>query len=96
MFGGDGDSYKQISVVDNCKLKRNGTLPFNSNSGACAQRDNAEIFICFADDADDTKAHKTCHRADGPFETFSKLPKSKYRHRGTRIAVTSGKLNYVK
>ena len=80
----------QISVVDGCELTRKSDLPFEMYDGACAQRDNQELFICF-EDYDDSSTHKYCHRSTGPLESFSKLPSSNYDHRNGRIAVTSGK-----
>ena len=91
VFGGDYfvESERQISVLDECKLTKKGELPFDFFGGACAQRDDAEIFLCFTDVRDDS-TYKNCHRSTGPLETFSKLPRSNYEHAGTRTAVTSG------
>ena len=90
VFG--GDKYRrQISVVEECKLTKIGKLAFPMKNGACAQRDDVEIFICF-ENRKDSSTWKNCRRSTGPLETFSKLPSSNYDHRSTRIAVTSGKL----
>ena len=43
IFGGY-DNRRQISQVDGCKLTRVGQLPFKMRYGACAQRENEEIF----------------------------------------------------
>ena len=64
------------------------------NKGACAQRNNREVFLCF-EDYDDSSTWKNCHRSTGPLEVFSRLPNSNYDHRSTRIAVTSGKPSLV-
>ena len=88
-FGGHPNPY-QISVVDGCQLTKKGKLPFKMNAGACAQRDNNEIFICF-EDYYDRSTWKNCRRSNGPLEAFSELPTSTYDHRSTRVAVTSGK-----
>ena len=88
LFGGYPNK-RQISVVDGCQLTKKGELPFKMNVGACAQRDNAEIFICF-EVWDDESTWKNCRRSTGPLESFSKLPSSTYKHRSTRIAVNSG------
>ena len=86
-----GDTYKtQISLVDRCRLEKIGDLPFNMKYGACAQRDDEEVFICF-EDYKDSSTYKNCHVASGPLESFSNLPSSTYEHSNTRIAVTSGK-----
>ena len=89
MFG--GYTYKhQISVVDQCSLTKIGDLPIRMNYGACAQRNDEQIYICF-EDLDDSSTGKNCHLANGPLENFSNLPSSTYNHANTRIAVTSGK-----
>ena len=92
VFG--GKNYKrQISVVEGCKLTNIGELPFLMElGGACAQRDDAEIFVCFEDYWGHDSSYKDCHYSTGPLEEFSKLPSSTYDHQNTRIAVTSGKL----
>ena len=91
IFG--GNSYqRQISVVDQCKLTSIGELQFNMNDGACAQRDNTEVFICF-EVAYDPGTTKNCHRSNGPLEIFTKLPSSTFDHGFTRIAVTSGEFS---
>ena len=46
IFGGSSEK-RQISVVDQCKLTKIGELPFDMNLGACSQRDNGQMFICF-------------------------------------------------
>ena len=88
MFGG----YKlktQISTVEQCQLTAIGNLEFDMDKGACAQRNDAEVFICFAD-AFNNRTTRSCHRSTGPLESFSKLPDSTYHHGDTRIAATSG------
>ena len=80
----------QISVVDQCQLTKKGELPFDMVLGACAQRDNREVFICFANYGDSSTS-KNCHRSNAPLENFWKMPSSTYDHRWTSIAVTSGK-----
>ena len=90
MFVFGGSRYKrQISVVDQCQLTKKGELPFDMYFGACAQRDNQEVFICF-EKVGDLSTYKNCHRSNGPLEPFTKLPSSSYNHRDARIAVTSG------
>ena len=84
MYGGPFHN-KQISVVEECKLKRVGTLEFRMDTGGCAQRNNAEIFICF-----NHNEYKTCRRSVDPLGSFTKLPESTYGHGEIRIAVTSG------
>ena len=42
---------RQISLVDQCHLKRVGTLPFLLARGACTNFRNDEIFLCFNSNA---------------------------------------------
>ena len=91
MFVFGGSSYKrQISVVDQCRLTKKGELPFDMYFGACAQRNNQEVFVCF-EDIFDKSTYKNCRRSNGPLEHFSKVRSSNYYHRDARIAVTSCK-----
>ena len=91
MFVLGGRKYeRQISVVDDCKLTKKGELSFDMNTGACAQRDDREVFICF-EHWWDSSTNKNCRRSNGPLEAFSKLSKSTYDHRWTSIAAISGK-----
>ena len=84
---------RQISVVNQCKLKRIGDLKFYMMYGACGQRDNSEIFICFPD----AKTSRSCYSSTGPLETFSPLKGTYYPHGEAGIAVTSSKLySYLK
>ena len=89
MFGGFIHK-RQISLVDQCRLKLIGELPFNMFHGACAQRDDSELFICFENYAE-VSSFKNCRVSNGPLKKFSKLPTSTYEHGTTRVAVTSGK-----
>ena len=95
VFGGWTKYYRQISVLDQCELKTVGQLGFRMIAGACAQRNDTEIFICF-EDKDDEKTHKNCHRSNDPLGDFTKLPNSAYKHGSIRIATTSGKSNWIK
>ena len=58
--------------------------------GACAQRENSDIFLCFTDEGDLTTA-KVCYQALDPLGKFSKMQESNFGHLTTRIAATSGK-----
>ena len=92
VFGGSHQA-RQIAVVGKCKLKSKGKLPFEMIAGACAQRNNAEVFICF-ENINDFETHRNCHRATDPLmKGFSKLPKSTHYHQYISIAVTKGKLS---
>ena len=91
MFIFGGLSHKrQISMVDQCQLKRVGDLPFDMVFGACAQRNDQQVYICF-EVFNDSSTGKNCHVSSGPLENFSSLPSSSYERRNTRIAVTNGK-----
>ena len=82
---------RQISVVDGCEVKDERVqLQFPLYSEACSQRDNVEVFICFANNFDE-KTYKTCQSATQfPTGNFTKLPDSSYSHGESRIAVMSG------
>ena len=96
LFGGTNHNY-QISVVDQCQVKLidKHKLEFYMDHGACAQRHDAEVFICFEDFNQDDKC-KNCYRSKSPFKKFKKMPSTSYNHGGTHIAVTSGKLEFDK
>ena len=90
VFGGR-NYYRQISIVDQCQLTSIGELPFDMRIGACAQRNNAEIFICFEDAFVKAELCRDCYRTTGPLENFAKMPSSIYSHAESHIGVTSGK-----
>ena len=50
VFGG-WTYQRQISLVDQCHLKRVGSLPFLLARGACTNFRNEEIFLCFNSNA---------------------------------------------
>ena len=88
VFGGD-NAKRQIALLDKCKLRKKGELPFDMTYGACVQRDNQELFICF-ENVNDPSTFKNCHRSEGPLKAFAKLLNSNYGHTQSRIAVNSG------
>ena len=90
VFGGSGQR-RRISAVESCQLKKKGTLNFDLETSACAQRDNYEVIICFAS----PDRMKICLQAGGPLQPFKKFTKSNYGHLDIRIAVTSSKLSFV-
>ena len=60
MFGGFSKP-KQISVIENCSLKRKGTLLFDFKLGSCTTLPGVEseffeesVFLCFGSDFKDT------------------------------------------
>ena len=72
LFGGYNHK-KQISMVDQCQLKRVGDLPFIMYFGACAQRNDQQVYICF-ENYFDSSTGRNCHVSSGPLENFSSLP----------------------
>ena len=63
--------------------------------GACAQRDNSEVFICFRDNKNPSpEESRKCYRATAPRNMFHELPMSTFSHNGARIAVISGKMDF--
>ena len=80
---------RQISMVEDCRLKLVGQLPFGMSLGACSQRDNEVIYICF-ENYNDPSTYKNCYESSGSLDSFSKLPSSSYQHKRTRVATTSG------
>ena len=90
IFGGFRRA-RQISVVDNCKLTNIGELLFDMIHGACTQRNDTEVFICFENYADSATS-KNCRRATDPNGIFEDLPRSAHDHAQTQIAATSGQL----
>jgi len=72
VFGGLNQK-RQMSEVQDCKLKRIGDLDFGFVGGGC-NTFSFGIMLCFDYDAD-----KKCHSFNG--ETFKTKPSSKYSHR---------------
>ena len=88
VFGGSFEK-TQISVVDDCKLTRVGTLPFNLNKGACTNVNDQEFYLCF-----DANNPYKCYKATEPDGSFSSVADSLKNHYPTRIANNQGKLNF--
>ena len=55
VFGGFSKP-KQISVIENCSLKRTGTLPFDFKLGSCSTLSEKEesVYLCFGSDSKNT------------------------------------------
>ena len=88
IFG--GSNYKrQISAVENCKLAAVGQLNFDMVFGACASRDDEQVFICFPEY--DLKENKICRVSNGPLDEFNVITSSNFAHGNTRIATNDGK-----
>ena len=83
VFG--GSSKRQISKVIDCSLKRVGTLSFNFEYGACTTVNEDVIYLCF--DKDHTKQ---CFAGADPVGSFTKITRSNFDHRATRISSNEG------
>ena len=89
IFG--GSNYKrQISLVEGCKLSTVGQLDFDMVFGACASRNDEQVFICFP--VYDLKENKVCRLSSGPLDEFINITSSNYAHGNTRIATNNGEL----
>ena len=89
LFGGYTRQYinkRQILMIDDCELKKVGDLPFNFTYGACAQRQNKQVFLCFH-----RTSRRECYESNGPLDSYTKLSRSNYDHLQVPIAVTDGK-----
>ena len=87
IFGG---VYKtQISVVDDCKLTRVGTLPFELQYGTCTNVNDHEFYLC-----SDVNHPYKCYKGTEPSGSFSSVADSLKNHQYVRIANNQGKLNF--
>jgi len=86
VFGGYNQK-RQMSEVQDCKLKRIGDLDFNFVAGGCNTFPFG-IMLCFAD-----KADKECHSFNG--ETFKTEPSSKFSHQYVRALGSYRKSPFV-
>ena len=84
VFGGVNEK-KQISVIDDCMLKRVGSLPFEFDLGACTNVNDFEFYLCF-----DYNNIKTCRKSSDPFGPFTTIADSTGTHKATRIANDGG------
>ena len=84
IFGDYNNDHRQISVIDNCALRRIGSLPFTFRGGACATVDST-LYLCFERETD----HQTCHTATDVLGPYEDMPqKSIYGHSHIRIAAS--------
>ena len=84
VFG--GAKYKrQVSSMTGNRLERKATLSFDFSRGGCTVMNEETIVLCFHDAESDV-----CWQSNNPLGTFTKLPKSKHKHWGTRIASVNG------
>ena len=88
IFGGK-DEATQISVVEDCKLTRVGTLPFQLYGGACTNFNNEEFYLCFSS-SDPYK----CYKDTKPDGSFSSIADSLKNHYASRIANNQGRLSF--
>ena len=96
VYGGSGDFIRQISVIDDCKLKRFGYLPFDHYYAACTAVGNNRIYLCFNADweGDDYGDRKKCRYAPHPGGPFSDDLIGNYDHPYIRIAASSSNITY--
>ena len=89
IYGGRYGDKSQIAKVDDCALKRIGTLPFTHWYGACAAT-STQLFLCFDWNANG----RDCHVSNDPTEWFSTnlISESIELHYRTRIAANEGEL----
>ena len=92
MFGGNGpNGATQISKVVGCELQRVGDLDFSFSYGACANRADAEIFLCFSDISGEGKR---CRSSIDPEAGYARVVDSNYDHMVTRIAASDCKTSF--
>ena len=83
--GGDYDKKRQISLVEDCQLKRIGTLPFDLDYGTCTRNDHYIVW-CF-----DYDLTKSCWKSEQPTGDWSQVQSSNFDHRKIRISASKGK-----
>ena len=92
IYGGyKNEKTYQISKVEDCTLKRIGSLPFSHMNGACPATHD-QLFLCF--DFFSTGSEKLCRVATEPTGPFSEIEKSNYSHMYTRSATNHSKSNH--
>ena len=77
---------RQVLQLIDCSLSYIGSIPFNHDLGAC-DTSNGVIVLCF--DYYDTKQ---CRKATQPLGEWNDMALSKYDHRFTQIATSTGNL----
>merc|ERR1719285_447850 len=82
LYGGNIEK-RQVSLVEQCQLKRVSTLSFDLSSGACTNINNEEVVLCFGDNMSNSKK---CWKSSNPEGPFSSIADSLESHRYTRIA----------
>ena len=88
IYGGRYGDKSQIAKVEDCALKRIGTLPFTHWYGACAAT-STQLFLCFDWNANG----RDCHVSNKPTEWLSTnlIPESIELHYRTRTAANECK-----
>ena len=93
LFGG-WDLTKQILKVDQCTVKKIGSLPFNHMFASCANVNDKAINLCFnAYNAEGD--YKKCRFSSSPTGAFNEIPDSNDQHRGIQIAASDSKIKNV-
>ena len=70
VFGGANEK-KQISKVENCALRRIGTLPMEFSDGACNTY-QSHVLLCFAD-SDQTGCHRLVTHNIIQYDSYSTI-----------------------
>ena len=86
----EGYNYK-ISRLNQFRLERVGTLPFEFYAGACTNMDGRKLFLCF-----DYYHQKRCYWSEDPlFDSFQyrSFTLASYRHAATKISSSECKFS---
>ena len=86
VFGGAGESRRQISKLSGCRIERIGTLDFDHYIGACTGVRDTRIYFCFS-----RYDSKKCRYAGNPLDTFTEAASSSFEHEATSIAASDCK-----
>ena len=87
---------KQISMVDDCTLKRVGQLAFNHIRGGCANVADRLIYLCFNVETNIiSDEYKKCRYSTSPLGDFDQISDSNHYHAITRIAADKCKIQFI-
>jgi len=85
VFGGAKRHGDQISRIDECRLRRIGTIPFQFRVGGCAVS-QGKIFLCFTEDDNESfDKENTCFAAQDDLNFEMLQEKSIFTHQDIRI-----------
>ena len=93
VFGGESER-RQISLLDDRKLRRIGHLTFDFTFGACTVISQKFIFLCFSLKSNSKHVeHHQCRRTTELNVKFSNTTLTKYAHQKSAISASNSKLN---